>query len=1217
MIRELNDKVLSGCFIGLCVILLLVPSTFAQFTGGGMKHFVISGNTGVGGVTLVGFKGGPINSDSSGYYSIQVPFGWTGNVTPNKEGYTFEPSNLRFDPVKANRDAQDFIATIRTFTISGSCGLQPGVVLNGFPDGPVLVSGQGRYSVEVPYGWSGSVTPVLEGFEFRPPSKPYQPVKRNMSTENYTVEKLMFSISGTLSVPGGPVAGVIMKGLPGDPITGPDGRYSVRVDYKWSGTVTPTKDGYIFDPPMKSYQDLDMDRMAEDFYGSVITYTISGNVGIPGVKLNGLPGNVISDASGQYIATVSYGLSGKITPARDGYEFSPPHIAFQRVTEDLIFQNFEAKEILVQIAGSVNLPEADKAGVQMQGLVDPNGSIVMTDARGRYQVVVPYGWFGEVSPSIEGYTFSPPSKLYENVTRDRITENYSASRIKHTISGRITPVDQNVDVANIVLEGFPTRVTTNPIGEFSTQVPFDWSNKVTPRKAGLAYNPPELEYFGVRQNMENQDFTASVKMYSISGRISSAQGPVEGVTVMTGLGSDISSVTDMDGRFELIVPHGWAGQVTFVDQGHEFNPPSKTMQPVNSDQTLNVSASMKKFKILGEIVINNEPVPGVAITATNGGGTDMTNSRGQFMVEVPYGWTGDLIPTKEGWEFDPPSKAYQSVMEDINERVGGPAMPLSSPDIPVVPTPPVEIPSPFEEPGTVDNGTDTGPTMPDPNMSGVDTAESDVDDSEMAAMRAQIKALQDRLSGQTPDTTSGTGGLIEVTPANALTPEGEGAVISSIYDGDLSIVLQDLAADAAVTIVADPEIQGQVSVDFSRGVRMEKALDTVLAGSGYDWRKTPYYYLVSSVRPEDVSFLPGSETRRVKLAYLQGSVAAALLSTSFRQYVQADPTGRVVSVTGPRSIVERIAQDLAALDIRPRQVLLDARIVTMEKGDLLNIGVEWGFPKTSVGMFSNNMKGGGDPLLDFAGASPWGIQIGYSPDATFTEALTMQLNLMVENEEAKIVANPQVMAQDSKPAEIRVVREEYYMMTDLTGLNSGLTFASRAELEKVESGTILEITPYISDANEIVLVVAAELSDSVPRGRETDLPVVTRRSTRNEVIVKDGGTVAIAGLQQHKTVDNNKAVPGISKIPLLGKLFQNDNNVGTSREIAIFVTARLIPEHTQLNRYMQQPPAAAQAPLNLSTQQPSSAYSQPSNAQMPSDDFEADLMNQLRQPSQQ
>lgn len=1211
MIRELNDKVLSGCFIGLCVILLLVSGASAQFTSGGMKQFVISGNTGVGGVTLVGFKGGPINSDSSGYYSVQVPYGWTGNVTPNKEGYTFKPGNLRFEPTKADGDGKDFIATIRTFTISGSCGPQPGVVLNGFPDGPVMVSGQGRYSVEVPYGWSGTVTPVLEGYVFRPPTKAYQPVKRDMSTENYTVEKLMFRIGGTLSVPGGPVAGVIMKGLPGDPVTGPDGRYSISVDYKWSGTATPTKDGYIFDPPMKSYQNLDMDMVAEDYYGSVIQYTISGNVGIPGVKMNGLPGNVISDAGGQFIATVGYALSGKITPAKDGFEFSPPHISFQRVVEDLIYQNFEAKEILIKIAGSVNLPQADKAGVQMQGLVDPNGSVVLTDDKGRYQVVVPYGWYGEVRPTVEGYTFSPNSKLYENTTRDRITENYSASRIKHTVSGRILAVDQNVDIDSIVLEGFPARVTTNPIGEFSTQVPYGWSNKVKPRKDGLAFNPSELEYFGVMQNMQNQDFTASIKVYSISGRISSAQGPVEGVTVMTGLGSDISSVTDMDGRFELIVPHGWAGQVTFMDQGHDFNPPSKTMLPVSSDQTLNVSASMKKFKILGEIVINDEPVPGVAITATNGGGTDMTNSRGQFVVEVPYNWTGELIPTKEGWEFNPPSKAYESVMVDINERAGGPAMPTPG-TTPLPPTPPADtIPeSPFGVPG--DAGTDVTTLPLDPNTGGAETAEPKVEETEMDRMRAEIKRMQEQLAGQKP---AGPSGLVDVSPTgNVLTPDGEGAVISSIYDGDLSIVLQDLAADAAVTIVADPEIQGQVSVDFSRGVRLEKALDTVLAGSGYAWSKTPYYYLVSSVRLDDVSFSDGSETHRVKLAYLQGPVAMNLLSTTFRQYVQADPTGRMVSVTGPKSIVERIIKDLHTLDVRPRQVLLDARIVTMEKGDLLNIGVEWGFPKTSIGMFGNNMQGGGDPLLDFGGATPWGIQIGYSPDATFTEALTMQLNLMVENEEAKIVANPQVMAQDSKPAEIRVVREEYYMMTDLSGLSAGLTFASRAELEKVESGTILEITPYISDNNEIVLTVAAELSDSVPRGRETDLPVVTRRSTRNEVIVKDGGTVAIAGLQQHKSVEGNKRVPGISKIPLLGKLFQNDSAVGSSREIAIFVTARLIPEHTQLNRYQQQaqPRTPAGAPA---TQQPA-AYP-PSNLQVPSDDFETDLMNQLRSSPRQ
>jgi type II secretory pathway component GspD/PulD (secretin) len=257
---------------------------------------------------------------------------------------------------------------------------------------------------------------------------------------------------------------------------------------------------------------------------------------------------------------------------------------------------------------------------------------------------------------------------------------------------------------------------------------------------------------------------------------------------------------------------------------------------------------------------------------------------------------------------------------------------------------------------------------------------------------------------------------------------------------------------------------------------------------------------------------------------------------------------------------------------------------------------------------------------------PYGFQIGYSPDGTFTDALTMQLNLMVENEEAKIVANPQTIAQDGKKATLSVMKEEYFLISDNSSAG-GVSFSTLSQLETVTSGTKLEITPYISDMNEIVLEVAVELSDSIPSGRESDLPVVTRRNTTNEVIIKDGGTVAIAGLQQHKTIDNNRRVPGLSRLPLIGKLFQHDNNTGESREIAVFITARLIPEHSLLNQGLQQTQgsqSAGQPALGMApTMQPGytapymAPSNQPANMGIPSNDFQAELMNQIRRPSGQ
>ena len=153
-----------------------------------------------------------------------------------------------------------------------------------------------------------------------------------------------------------------------------------------------------------------------------------------------------------------------------------------------------------------------------------------------------------------------------------------------------------------------------------------------------------------------------------------------------------------------------------------------------------------------------------------------------------------------------------------------------------------------------------------------------------------------------------------------------------------------------------------------------------------------------------------------------------------------------------------------------------------------------------------------------------------------------------------------MLAQDRKVAEINVMTEEYYMMT---APQMGYYYA-RSELEKIESGTRLSITPYIGDNNDITLELAIEVSDSIPRGRGSDLPVVTRRTSTNTIRIKNGGTVVVAGLTENRTRLDNRRVPGLSKLPLLGGLFKSTNDVEANREIAVFVTAHLIPEAESL-----------------------------------------------------
>jgi len=144
-----------------------------------------------------------------------------------------------------------------------------------------------------------------------------------------------YTISGSAGLPG-----VMMKGLPGNPVTSEDGTYSVTVDDGWSGAVTPTKEGFNFMPKGRHYMTLVKDMTTEDYAPTLVKFTISGSVATEGVIMKGLPGLPIANKDGKYRATVDYGWSGTVTPTKAGYVFEPPSRTYPNVKVDFSGQDF-------------------------------------------------------------------------------------------------------------------------------------------------------------------------------------------------------------------------------------------------------------------------------------------------------------------------------------------------------------------------------------------------------------------------------------------------------------------------------------------------------------------------------------------------------------------------------------------------------------------------------------------------------------------------------------------------------------------------------------------------------------------------------------------------------------------------------------------------------------------------------------------------------------
>jgi|GEM_PF-620759 len=134
----------------------------------------------------------------------------------------------------------------------------------------------------------------------------------------------------------------------GTAVTDATGAYAKLLGSGWSGVLTPSKTGYVFNPVSRALANVTADRGGEDFAGSVAVYTISGTVrlgsgvGLDGVVLNGLPGNPATDAAGRFAAEVTHGWSGSAIPTKTGFSFSPVDRNFAGVASDVGGQDFSA-----------------------------------------------------------------------------------------------------------------------------------------------------------------------------------------------------------------------------------------------------------------------------------------------------------------------------------------------------------------------------------------------------------------------------------------------------------------------------------------------------------------------------------------------------------------------------------------------------------------------------------------------------------------------------------------------------------------------------------------------------------------------------------------------------------------------------------------------------------------------------------------------------------
>lgn len=238
-----------------------------------------------------------------------------------------------------------------------------------------------------------------------------------------------------------------------------------------------------------------------------------------------------------------------------------------------------------------------------------------------------------------------------------------------------------------------------------------------------------------------------------------------------------------------------------------------------------------------------------------------------------------------------------------------------------------------------------------------------------------------------------------------------------------------------------------------------------------------------------------------------------------------------------------------------RQIVCHVRVIDVNKGCLQRLGVNWG---------QISWDGNKATFVD----QPWLLQnlagIGL-PDVSGAKnilAIASQIDALAQNNEARILAEPNLVVDDGGKANILVGGEIPIPVSQPGGGG-----AASVTVEWKTFGVKLEIAPVILEGgNRINMLLAPEVSSLDASNSVTisgfTMPALRTRSASTQVTMTNGDTLVIGGLLQSEDAKSIRKIPLLGDLPIIGKLFQRKEFTTGKSELVIMVTPEILARKT-------------------------------------------------------
>ena len=389
-------------------------------------------------------------------------------------------------------------------------------------------------------------------------------------------------------------------------------------------------------------------------------------------------------------------------------------------------------------------------------------------------------------------------------------------------------------------------------------------------------------------------------------------------------------------------------------------------------------------------------------------------------------------------------------------------------------------------------------------------------------------------------------------------------------DETIKTALRVLSAKYQKNIVPSPSVDGVLGFTSLYNVTFEDAMEAILGGK-FEYEQKGNLIEVFPTGDESrmkyavfaLDYITAAEAQKLIAPVLSskgqiGVTTAAQTGVPTGESISA-PTGGGDTMSLQDTIVvydyaeniKRAKELITAIDVRPKQVLIEATILSATLTE-----------NTQFGIDLSSIAGASITVASSSGITTSGFTTKAAGSSGLTAAfgiddITGFIRALESVTDTTILANPKILAVNKQLGQVYIGDKIGYRDNPMT-LDTGVV--SEGEVRFLDTGTKLSFRPYISTDGYIRLDIHAKNS-----AEKTGGDVVSETSTElvSNIMVKDGQTVVIGGLFQDKVETTKSQVPILGDLPFVGSIFRGTADQSVRKEVIVLLTPHIIEEPSE------------------------------------------------------